>query len=145
MQEKEEKVEILVAMCTSLPTITKKAALLWAEGVLNPDAAIIPGVASSSSEEPGTSTRGNPPGSQDLCGGFSTTTSPDPSDFLHPLHLPADCLIAGDLDSASKAEVESNSKSGSERELNKACPPPSDFQDVSHNPSMRVAYRDLVP
>ena len=24
-------------------------------------------------------------------------------------------------------------------------PPPSNFQDVSHNPSMRVAYRDLVP
>ena len=35
--------------------------------------------------------------------------------------------------------------SGSEREFNGVHSPPSSFQDMSCNPSMRVAYRDLVP
>ena len=65
--------------------------------------------------------------------------------FLHPLNLLADCLIAGDLDSVSEAEAGSDSDGNSERELNEVHPPSSDFLDVSHNHSMRVAYRDLVP
>ena len=66
-------------------------------------------------------------------------------DFLYPLDLPANCPIVAEMDSASQAEVGNNSESGSQREFNKLHPPPSDFQDTSHNPSMRVPYRDLVP
>ena len=44
------------------------------------------------------------------------------------------------MDSASEAEAGSNS----ERELNEVPPPSSHFQDVSHNPSMMVAYRDFI-
>ena len=54
----EEKVQILVAICASLPAIAKKATLLQAAGVPNLDPAIITGVATSSSEGPGTSTGG---------------------------------------------------------------------------------------
>ena len=64
---------------------------------------------------------------------------------MHLLDLPADCLIASDMDSASKTEKRSDFESGFERELNEVHPPPSDFQDVSCNPSMRLTYRDLVP
>ena len=84
----------------------KKATLLWAAGVPDPDAAIITGAATSSSEEPGTFTGGNSPGSQDLHVGI---LAPSPHqitpDLLHPMDLPADCLIAGDMDSGSKAEM----------------------------------------
>ena len=74
----EEKVQILVAICASLPAIAEKATPLWAAGVPDPDAAIITGAwPLSSSEESGTSTGGNSPGSQDLHGGSGTTTLPD--------------------------------------------------------------------
>ena len=66
-------------------------------------------------------------------------------DFLHSLNLPADCLLAFDLDSATEAEAGSGSGMSSEKELIEVCPPPSDFQDVSHTPLMRIAYRDLIP
>ena len=66
-------------------------------------------------------------------------------DFLHPLNLLANCLIACDLDSASEADAGRDSGSSSERKLNEVHPPPSDFQDMNHNPSMMVSYRDLVP
>ena len=56
MKLQEEIVQILVAISASLPAIAKKAALLWAAGVPDPDASIITGAATSSSEEPGTST-----------------------------------------------------------------------------------------
>ena len=64
---------------------------------------------------------------------------------MHPLELPANCLIASGMDSTSKAEAGSNFESGSERELNEDHLPPSDLQDVRNNPSMSVTYRDLVP
>ena len=140
MQAQEEKVQILVDICTSLPAITEKATLLWAARVPDPDAAITAGAATNSSEEPGTSTGGDLPGSQDLHGGSSTTTSPDNPRLSAPLDLQADCLIASDLDLMSEAEVGRESDSSSERELNKVCPPPSNFQDTSHNPSMRVVH-----
>ena len=66
-------------------------------------------------------------------------------DFLHPLNLPADCLVAYDPDSVSEAQAENDSESSSGRELNEVHPSPSDFQDVIHNSSMRIAYTDLVP
>ena len=56
MQAQEEKVQILVAIHTSLPAITKKATLLWPEEVPNPDAAVITVAVTSSLEEAGTST-----------------------------------------------------------------------------------------
>ena len=65
--------------------------------------------------------------------------------FLHPLALPATCLAVRNSDSLYKAEVGSDSKSRPEREPNVVCPLPSNFQDMSHNPSLRVAYRHLVP
>ena len=83
--------------------------------------------------------------SQELHGGSGTTTLLDYPRLSAPLGLPADCLIASDLDSASEAEVERDFQSSSERELNEVHPPSSYFQDMTHNPSMRVAYRDLVP
>ena len=72
VQAQEEKVQILAAIHASLLAITEKATLLWA-AVPNLDAPIITGAATNSSEEPGTSTGGNSPGSQDLHGDFSTT------------------------------------------------------------------------
>ena len=140
----EEKVQILAAICASLPAVTEKAGLLQTAGLPNLDDTIITWVAASSQEEPGTSNRGQTPGFQDLCGGSAPphwiTTA-----FLHPLALPANCFIASDLDSASEAEAGSDSKGSSGRELNEVHPPPSDFQDVRCIPPMRVAYRDLVP
>ena len=65
--------------------------------------------------------------------------------FLHPLDLPADCLAACEMDSASKAKVGSDSVSSSERELNDVYSLPSGFQGMSHYPSMRVPNRHLVP
>ena len=62
IQAQEEKVQILVAIHASLPAIAEKAALLWAARVPDLDAAIIMGEATSSSQEPGTSTGGNPQG-----------------------------------------------------------------------------------
>ena len=53
--------------------------------------------------------------------------------------------MACDLDSASETVAGSNSRKTLEGELNEVCPLPSDFQDVSHNPLMRIAYRELVP
>ena len=58
MQAQEEKVEILVAIHASLPTIAETAAILPAAEVPNPDIAIITGAATSSSEKPGTFTFG---------------------------------------------------------------------------------------
>ena len=89
--------------------------------------------------------RGNPPGSQDLCGGSSTTTSPVYSKLSDPLDLTANCLTASDLDLVFEVEVGSDFGGSSERELNEVCPPPSNFKDVICNPSMRVSYRELVP
>ena len=80
---------------------------------------------------------------------FEEAPTPPPHeitvDFLHSLDLPAICLIADDMDSASEAKAVSNLESGFERELIKVCPHPCDFQDISCNSSMRVGYRDLVP
>ena len=59
VQAQEEKVEILVAIHTSLLTITEKVTLIQAAGVPNLDITIITGSATISSEEPGTSTGGN--------------------------------------------------------------------------------------
>ena len=39
----------------------------------------------------------------------------------------------------------SSSSNSSGREPTEVCPPPSDFQDISDNPSLRVKYRDLAP
>ena len=61
----------------------------------------------------------NPQGSKDLHSGSDTTTSPDHLHFLHPFDMPANCLIASDMDSASKAEAGSDSECSSERELKK--------------------------
>ena len=56
MWAQEEKVEILAAIYAFLLVIAEKTNLLWAAGGPNSDAAIITGAATSSSEEPGTST-----------------------------------------------------------------------------------------
>ena len=77
--------------------------------------------------------------------GSSTTTSLDCPWLSTPLALPADCLTASDWDSASDTKMESDSSNGSGREPGKTYPPPSDFQDVSQKPSLRVVYSDLVP
>ena len=130
----------------SLPIMAEEATLLWAAGVPNPDATVIAGVTTSSSEDPGTSTGGITPKGPRICIGVP---APPPCwithDFLHPLALPADFLTASDWDSASNTKLESNSSNHSRREHSKSLPPPSDFQDVSQNPSLGVAYRDLVP
>ena len=65
MQAQEEKVQILAAINTSLPTITKKATLLQVVGVPNHDASVIIEAA----------TGGKPLGSQDLHKGSSTSAS----------------------------------------------------------------------
>ena len=80
-----------------------------------------------------------------LIGALAPSPHQTSLDLLHPLNLLADCLVACDLDSVSKADAGSDSGSSSGRELNEFHPPPSDFQDVSHDPSMRIAYRNLVP
>ena len=146
VQAKEEKVQILVAIHASLLAIAQQTTLLWAAGVPNLDAVIITGAATSSSEEYGTSTgRITPQGPRT----FMVALAPPPCwitlDFLHPLNLLANCFMACDLDSTSKTEAGSDSGCSSERELNDVCCPPSNSQDVSCNPSMRIAYRDLVP
>ena len=112
----QEKFQILVAICTSLPAIAEKDALIQAAGVPIPDAAIITGTATSSSEETGTSTGSNSPGSQDILRGSGTTNLPDHPRLSAPINLPASCLIASDLDSASKTEAGSNSEGSSERD-----------------------------
>ena len=71
MQAQEEKVQILAAIQASLPAITKKATLLWAAGVATPDAAIITGAATSSLEEPGSSSRGKPQGPRTFVGALA--------------------------------------------------------------------------
>ena len=124
VQVQEEKVQILEAIHASLPAITEKAAILWAAGVPNPDAAIINGAVTGLSVESGTCTEGNSPWSQDLHRGSGTTTLLDHPRLSVPLNLQANCLIADDLDSASKAEVGSDSEGSSEREFNEVCPPP---------------------
>ena len=43
IQTREEKVQILAAICARLSAIAEKAPLLWVAGVFNPDAAIITG------------------------------------------------------------------------------------------------------
>ena len=146
IQAQEEKVHILVAICTSLPAIAEKATLVQAAGVPLSDAVFITGAATSSSEEPGTSTGGVTPQCPRT---FMGVLAPSPHqitlDFLQPLNLPADCLMACDPDSVPEAEAGSHSGSSCRREFNEVHPPPSDCQDVSHNPLMRIAYRDLVP
>ena len=44
MQVQQEKAQILVAICASLPVIAEEATLLQVVGVPNPDATIITGV-----------------------------------------------------------------------------------------------------
>ena len=56
-------VQILAAIFTSVPAVTKTATILWGVGVPNLDAAIITGAATSSSERPGTSTGNSFPAS----------------------------------------------------------------------------------
>ena len=43
-------------------------------------------------------------------------------DFLHPMNLLANWLVACDLDSASEAEEGSSSGKNLDRELNEVCP-----------------------
>ena len=146
MWAQEEKVQILEAIHASLPVVAEKATLLQAAGVPNLDATIITGEAPNSSEGPGTSTSGvAPQGLRTFVGALAPPPHQITSDFVDPLNLPANCLMARDLDQASEVEAGSNSRSSSEKELNEVHPPPSDFQDVNHNSSIRVAYRDLVP
>ena len=126
--------------------VTEKATLLQAAEVPDLDAAIITGVATSSLEEPGTFTGAvTPQGSRTFIGALAPPPHWITSDFLHPLSLPAYCLIAGDLVSVSEVEVGSDSENSFEREPNEVHPPPSNFQDVNHKSLMRVAYRDPVP
>ena len=145
MQAQEEKVQILVAIHSSLPAVTEKATLLCAAGVLNPDTATITGADTSSSQETGTSTRGNPSGSQDLLGGSGTTTSLDHS------RLPATPGSANQLPYRQwhGLSIWSWGREGLQeqlwRELNEVHPPPSDIQGMTCNASIGVSYRDLVP
>ena len=67
------------------------------------------------------------------------------TNFLHPLAFPAECFSVSDEDLTSGTESESDSSKSSRNELGKVCTPPSDFQDVSRNPSLCVTYKDLVP
>ena len=98
----EEKIQILVSICTSLLAIIKKAFLLQAAGVPNSDATIITGAATSSSEEPGTSAGGiTSQGPWTFMGTLAPAPYQITMDFLHLLNLLADCLIACDLDSSS--------------------------------------------
>ena len=73
----QEKVQILAAIHASQLAIAEKTIHLWAAGVLNPDATIITWAATSSSEEPGTSTGGNSPRVPGPHGGSGMTTFPD--------------------------------------------------------------------
>ena len=81
----QEKVQILVAIHASLPAISEKAALLWAAGVPNSDAAIITGAATSSSERPRTPTRGiTPQGPRTLTGVPAPPPCRSPQTFCTP-------------------------------------------------------------
>ena len=74
------------------------------------DAAIISGAGTSSSEEPGTSTAGvTPHGPRTFMGGLVLPPCWITPDFLNSLALPADCLIAGNLDTTCEAEAGSDS------------------------------------
>ena len=118
MWAQEEKVQILVAICASLLAISEKVTLLWPAGVPNSDAAIITETATSSPEGPRTPTgRITPQGSRTFVGASAPPPCQITPDFLQPLNLLADCLMACDLDSASKAEAGSDSGRTLEREL----------------------------
>ena len=144
MWAQEEKIQILMAIHASLPVIAEEVALLQVAGVPEPDATIITGAATSSVEKPRTSTGGITPQGPRIIGDLSLTPHHITSDFLHLLVLPADCLSASIWDLAFNTGTESDSSNGSCREPSKVHPPPLDFQDMSHNPSLRVACRDLV-
>ena len=101
----EEKVQIFVAIHTSLPAITEKATLLQAAGVVNLDATIITGAASNSSEDLEPLLGLTLQGPRTFMGALAPPPCWITPDFLHPLNLLTDCLVACDLDSASEVEV----------------------------------------
>ena len=61
--------------------------------------------------------RNNSPGSQALTEALAPPPYWVTPDFLHPLHLPANCLMACDLYSTSKAEAGKNSRSSSMKSI----------------------------
>ena len=124
MQAQEEKVQILVAISTSLPAIAEKATLLQAAGVPNPDNSIITRQPLACQRNLGHPLGGTPQGPRTFVGASVPPPHQITPDFLHPLDLPANCLVVSDTDSASIAEAGSDSKNGSERECNDICPPP---------------------
>ena len=90
MWVQEKKVQILVAIHTSLPVAAEEATLLQAAGVSDPETTIIPGVTTSSSGEPGTTTGGiTPQGPRTCIGALAPPPCQITPDFLHPLALPA--------------------------------------------------------
>ena len=103
------------------------------------------GATISSTREAGTSTGGITPQSPRIIGTLAPPSWQITPDFLQPLTLPAKCLLASNLDSASDTEMESGSYHGSSMVPGEVCPPPSHYQDVSQNPSLRVRYWDLIP
>ena len=117
----KEQVQILVAICVSLPVIAEEVALLWAAGVTKPDATIIMGITISSGE-PGTSNGGITPQGARIIGALALAPHWIAPHFLHPLALPASCISASNWDSASNTKMESNSSNGSGREPCKVCP-----------------------
>ena len=95
IQTQEEKVQILVAICVSLLAVAEKAILIWATGVPDSDVAIITEAATISSEELGASMGGiTPQGPQTFLGALALLPHQVTLDFLHPLHLQADCFMA---------------------------------------------------
>ena len=122
MQVQEEKVKILAAIWGSLPVIAEEAALLQAAGVPKPDAAIILGPTISSQEESGTSAGGIAPQGPRIIGTPALPSCQITPDFLHPLTLPAKCLLASDWDLVSDTKKESGFSNGSEMEPGEVCP-----------------------
>ena len=92
MLAQEEKIQILVAIHSSLPVITKETTLFWAAGVPDLDVTILMGATTSLSGEPGTSTGGITPQGPRIMGAPVLPPCQITPDFLHPLALPADCL-----------------------------------------------------
>ena len=107
-----------MAIQASLPVITKEA-IPWTARVPDADVAVITGVTTSSSGEPGEATLPSP---------RAPVGTPAPCwitpDFLHPLALPAECLSTHDEDLTSGTKMESDSSESSRCEPDKVFPLP---------------------